>query len=219
MKKCLAFLLIICGAVSLSAQDAFIKEINGTVEVKIPGAAAWTTAAEGQRIAITTIISTGFKSTALIGLGNSVITVQPLTRLSLEQIQEAADTERVDLYLQTGRIRADVTPPSGGRIDFTVRSPSVTASVRGTSFEFDGQRLSVDEGRVHVSGGDGTGVYVGAGHAVVNNGETGRTATTEETVREAIVLPVLAGTDAAPAAPIVPTVPVMADSTVKTDWN
>jgi ferric-dicitrate binding protein FerR (iron transport regulator) len=155
----------------------------------------------------------------LIGLGNSVVTVQPLTRLSLEQIQEAADAERVDLYLQTGRIRADVTPPSGGRVDFTVRSPSVTASVRGTSFEFDGQRLSVDEGRVHVSGGDGTGVYVGAGHAVVNNDETGRTATTEETVREAMVLPVLAGIDAAPAAPIVPTVPVMADSTVQTDWN
>ncbi|MFP3043745.1 FecR family protein [Treponema primitia] len=201
MKKLIPLMLLICISVSLSAQTAFIRDLTGTVEVKLPGSAEWTLALIGQGIENQTVISTGFKSTARIGLGNSVLTVQPLTRLTLEQIQEAASTEQVKLYLQTGRVRADVTPPSGGKVDFTVRSPSVTASVRGTSFEFDGQRLWVEEGRVHVSGGDGTGVYVGAGHAVVSNIETGRTTTAAETMREELTPPIPVGIGTAPAIP------------------
>ncbi|WP_026043800.1 FecR family protein [Treponema primitia] len=217
MKKVMVCMLIICGAVSLPAQTAFIREIYGTVEVLTPGAAEWTAAEEGQRIENATAISTGFKSTARIALGNSVITVRPLTRLTLEALREAQNTEEVGLYLQTGRVRADVTPPSGGKVDFTVRSPSVTASVRGTSFEFDGQRLSVDAGRVHVSGGDGTGVYVGAGYAVVSNVETGRTAAAMETAREKLVPPMPAGMGNTPGIPAAP--PSTGDFAVGTRWK
>jgi hypothetical protein len=109
--------------------------------------------------------------------------VQPLTRLSLEEIQNIQGDESVGLYLQTGRVRANVNPPAGGRTDFTVRSPSVTASVRGTSFDFDGINLSVDEGRVHVTGGDSTAVYVGAGHEAAYDPETGKTAGAAEMVK------------------------------------
>jgi hypothetical protein len=69
----------------------------------------------------------------------------------------------VSLYLQTGRIRAEVKPPTGGRTDFTVRGPSVTASVRGTSFEFDTENLRVEEGRVEYSLANGRGTIVAGG--------------------------------------------------------
>jgi hypothetical protein len=129
------------------------------------------------------MISTGFKSVALIALENSTLTVRPLTRLSLEELQSAQGNESVSLRLQTGRVRADVNPPAGGKTSFSVHSPVATASVRGTAFDFDGTNLSVDDGQVYVAGKDGVGVYVGAGHESVSNPETGRTAGPAELLR------------------------------------
>jgi hypothetical protein len=149
---------------SLCAQEtAFFREISGTVEVKAPGSAVWKNAVSGDRIEKNSLVSTGFRSTAAIVLGDSVITVRPVTRLSLEEIVRNQNNEQVNLYLQTGRIRADVKPPAGGKTDFTVRSPTATASVRGTSFEFDTERLRVDEGRVQYSLSNGRQVYVAGG--------------------------------------------------------
>jgi hypothetical protein len=81
----------------------------------------------------------------------------------LEEIVRNQNEEQVNLYLHTGRVRADVKPPVGGKTDFIVRSPVATASVRGTSFEFDTERLWVDEGRVQYSLTSGRNVSVTAG--------------------------------------------------------
>jgi hypothetical protein len=170
------------------------------VEIKAPGSAEWAPARQGETIAREAVVSTGFKSTAVIAVGNSVLFVQPLTRLTVDEIQ-AAGNERVNIGLQTGRIRADVKPPLGGKTEFTVKSPSATASVRGTSFEFDGVHLRVDEGRVHVTGGDRSGAYVGAGHSVTSNIETGRMISAAETAREELVPSLPAGINSAPETP------------------
>jgi ferric-dicitrate binding protein FerR (iron transport regulator) len=149
---------------SAQAQEAALfRELSGTVEIKAPGSTVWVSAAAGDRIEKNTLISTGFRSTAVVVLGDSVIMVRPITRLSLEEIIRNQGEEQVNLYLQTGRIRAEVKPPAGGRTDFTVRSPSVTASVRGTSFEFDTENLRVDEGRVVYSLANGRSASVNTG--------------------------------------------------------
>ncbi len=147
--------------VSIFAQEnAFIRELTGDVTLKITNESAWTPAAAGDTLTKNTLISTGFKSSAIIALGNSTLTIRPLTRLSLEEIINNDGNETVSLQLQTGRIRADVTPPSGGKTDFTVRSPTATASVRGTSFEMDTMNLHVDNGRVQYSLANGRKVFV-----------------------------------------------------------
>jgi hypothetical protein len=141
-------LLFIRGGTLAHAQTV-IQEITGTVEVKAPGSSTWVQAAAGMELAQKTSISTGFKGTAVVAVGNSRITVKPMTRLTLEEIiATAGGNEQVNLFLQSGRVRAEVTSPSGGKTDFTVRSPTVTASVRGTVFEFDTINLNVIEGRV-----------------------------------------------------------------------
>jgi hypothetical protein len=173
----------------LCAQDAYIRECRGTVELKAPGSAVWITARGGEQIGEDTIVSTGFKSTAVIALGNSTLTVRPLTRLSLEEIRSAQGDETIRLNLHTGRVRADVAPPTGGKTDFAVRSPIATASVRGTAFDFDGMNLSVRQGRVFVSGRDGTGVFVGTGHDSVSNPKTGRTSAQGEMVKAGLTPP------------------------------
>jgi hypothetical protein len=197
MMKTTVVIVLVLGAFPLCAQEAgaYIREIAGTVEVKAPGAAEWKAAETGALITRDTMISTGFRSTAHIALGNSTLTVRPLTCLSFGAIQNIRGTESVDLLIRTGRVRAEVKPPPGGRTEFTVRSPVVTASVRGTSFEFDGLTLSVTEGQVHLTGGDGSAVYVGAGHRAASDPVTGRTAGGAETARAELTpaLPTVAG--------------------------
>jgi hypothetical protein len=200
-----AVVLLLLGLGSLAgAQEALVRTASGTVEIKAPGTEVWVPVRAGQKLEKAAVISTGFKSTAVIDLGNSTLTVRPLTRLGLEEIMENQGNERVRLHLQAGRVRADVRPPAGGKTDFTVRSPVATASVRGTSFEFNGTRVSVEEGRVHVSGGDAPGAYAGPGHTVRVNAETGRTATAAETAAESLAPSLPAGADSAPAAPVMP---------------
>jgi hypothetical protein len=149
---------------TLYAQEtAFFREINGTVETRAPGSAVWAAAATGDRIEKNTVISTGFRSSAVVVMGNSVLIVRPVTRLSLEELVRNQTGEQVNLYLQTGRVRAEVKPPAGGKIDFTVRSPTATASVRGTAFEFDTEQLWVNEGQVQYSTAAGQETPVAAG--------------------------------------------------------
>jgi hypothetical protein len=128
---------------------ARIREITGTVELKAANQETWVRALPGDHLERETVISTGFKSTAVLTLGNSSLFVLPLTRLSLGELSARENDERVDLGLRAGRIRAEVRPPVGGKVEFTVRSPIATASVRGTVFEFDTVNLRVSEGTVN----------------------------------------------------------------------
>jgi hypothetical protein len=131
----------------------------------MPGSAEWVPAGAGMTIEQATLVSTGFRSTAILALGNSTIVIQPLTRLSLEEIIERQGDEQVDVYLRTGRVRAEVRPPAGGKTDFNVRSPVATASVRGTIFDFDTVNLNVTEGRVEFTGATGSLAVVREGEA------------------------------------------------------
>jgi hypothetical protein len=152
------------GAQDIDAQGALIRELYGTVETRAPGSSDWVRAKAGDRIEKDAFISTGFESGAVLAAGESLITVRPLTRLSLEEIVRDQDGERINLSLQTGRIRAEVNPPTDGRkISFTVRSPVVSASVRGTTFEFDTENLTVTDGEVLYGMGGGREVSVAGG--------------------------------------------------------
>jgi len=164
MKKIIILLLTAAILVTgLFAQNGIIKEITGEVEIKPAGASAFRAASVNEAVNMNTIISTGFRSTAVVEIGSSVITVRPLTRLSLAEIQNTADSENVNVNLQAGRVRVDVNPPAGTRANFTVQSPSATASVRGTSFEFDTVNLNVHEGKVVFGGTSGPPALVNGG--------------------------------------------------------
>lgn len=220
MKKMMTGFLLLMSAALLGAQTApaaRIREIIGTVEIKAPGASEWKAAEAGQELERASIISTGFRSTALITIGNSTITVRPLTRLSLEEITQSG--EQVTLNLRAGRVRADVSPPPGRKVDFSIRAPTVTASVRGTVFEFDGTRLSVEDGRVHLSGESVTGAYVGKGHSTAADPESGKTATVEEALKAELTPALPAGMDAAPDVQAAPAAPANAGLGVWFDWT
>ncbi|MDR2185468.1 MAG: FecR family protein [Treponema sp.] len=133
---------------SSDAMRAQIREITGRVELKAPHQEIWVNAVPGDYIEKETIIFTGFKSSALLMLGNSSLLVQPLTRLSLGEISAGGNNEGIDLELRTGRVRAEVRSPVGGKVNFAIKSHIATAAIRGTVFEFDTLNIRVAEGTV-----------------------------------------------------------------------
>ena len=167
MKKTIFGFLFVMAAFGVFGQtgqlSGVIRELSGTVELKNPGASGFVAAKAGDTISQDTIISTGFRSTALVVVGSATINVQPLTRLALSEIAASAGMETINLNLQAGRVRVDLTPPQGTRAAMQVSSPVATASVRGTSFEFDTRNLSVSSGTVSFSGNRGKQTLVHAG--------------------------------------------------------
>ena len=192
-KKILAFaLLLVCGAAGFS-QEAVIRDLAGTVEIRKTGSTLWEHARKGQVLESNTMISTGFRSTALIALGNSLLTVRPLTRLTLAELSRIQDEEKVELRLQTGRVRAEVRGADTGRTDFTVRSSSATASVRGTVFEFDTYNLRVIEGTVEFTGISRGAVLVDSGHSSYTDERSQRPLLPEEAAAEELRPPLPPG--------------------------
>ena len=191
----IAALMFVC-VPGVFAQQAMIQDVAGTVEIKQAGSANWEAAVKGQTLRADTSISTGFKSTAVIVLGETVLTVRPLTRLTLAELSRSQTTEKVSLSLQTGRVKAEVKAVEAGKTEFTVRSSAATASVRGTSFEIDTYNLAVSEGKVEFSGVYGAPVLVDAGGKSYVEERTGRVVPAEQVLREELSPALPLGADA-----------------------
>ena len=206
MKRLTVLMFLLMGAAMLFAQnpEAVIREMTGTVELKLSGSSDWKPANTGDRIAVSTIISTGFKSMAILAVGSSTLTVRPLTRMSLETLMNQNNTETINVGLRTGRVQVDVKAPAGSRSEFSVTTPVATASVRGTSFYMDPVNLRVTEGTVRFTPTAGPAavrpVSVGAGQQSWVDTDTGRTVSPLAAAETSRSLPVLAGQDASAAA-------------------
>jgi len=166
MKKAVCAIFLIFMGINAFAQSGVIKDITGQVELKAPGSASFVAAKIGDNLTENTIISTDFKSVALIEVGSVVLTVRPLTRLTLTEIYASAGNEILSVNLQAGRVRVDLNPPAGLKASASVSSNVASSSARGTSFEFDTRNLQVHEGRVIFKGTIGQGTPVNAGSSV-----------------------------------------------------
>ena len=165
----IAVLMTVLVTVFAFSQNGVIRELSGNVELKHAGSQDFVPASIGASVSSNTIVSTSFRSMAVIEIGSSKITVSPLTRLTLSEIQTSANTENVNLNLQAGRVRVEVNPPAGTRANFNVQSPNASASVRGTSFEMDTNNIYVDKGRVLYNGTGGIAVMVDGGNSSFTN--------------------------------------------------
>ena len=156
-----------------SQETGVIRELSGTVELKVSASSPFVAAKAGDQVMKDTVVSTGFKSNALLEVGSTLIAVRPLTRLTLTEIRSSAGNETLNVNLQAGRLKIDVTPPVGTKASVSISSPTATASVRGTSFEFDTMNLYVHEGNVSFAGNAGQRVSITTGNSAVVS-ETGK---------------------------------------------
>ena len=162
-------LLLLIGTAHLFAVDAVVRRVEGKVEVK-PESGSWSAAEPGQRISRNTFISTGFNSKAVLELGGTTLEVRALTRMQLERIVETNESVDTDLFLEVGKVKAEVKSTEGLRNNFKLRSPVSTAAVRGTTFIFDGYTLWVTEGTVVLRNRIGQPRQVSAGQESTTDG-------------------------------------------------
>ena len=141
-------IFLICIPYFLAAQSAaVVKEFEGRV-LYMESGADWKPVAVGSPITLGTTISTGFKSSALLDLGTSEITVKALTSLTLDDLITEGGTVKTSLSLNVGRVNAKVKTGEELTHDFTLKSSFSTAAVRGTEFDYDGERISALKGVV-----------------------------------------------------------------------
>ncbi|MEW5817104.1 MAG: FecR domain-containing protein [Spirochaetota bacterium] len=171
MKKTIIALfsfLVIFTSTAVSQEKVLIKDIQGKVEVKT-GTGEWQSVSKGTSVTTGTLISTGFNSLAWLVIGPSEIEVKPLTRMSIAEYIQKANTLSTSVDLKVGKVKVAVKTAEGMKHDFAVKSPSSTASVRGTEFIFDGFSIEVLSGMVILSMNDGTIEFVTGGER--NGGE------------------------------------------------
>ena len=137
MKKLVLFILISIFSISFSfaasTDVAIVNSVVGKVEVQVNE--SWIQVKNGDTLSSGSIISTGFKSSAVLYIGDSLIEVRALTRLTIEEIREQNQNYNTTMFLDAGSIKADIKKSENKRVGFKVRTSVATASVRGTSGE------------------------------------------------------------------------------------
>lgn len=135
VKKTVLALALASSALAF-AETAKVISVTGKVEVNRKD--AWVPLAKDAVLNEGEVISTGFKSEALIQYKESVMKLGALTRITLEQLAASDTKDDVSVYLNTGTIRSTVNHAENRRINYTVRNPIAVASVRGTIVGMDG---------------------------------------------------------------------------------
>lgn len=136
MKKliCLFLFSFLIGTFSFASNEvAIVNSVVGKVEIQLND--NWIQIKNGDILTPGTVISTGFRSSAVLYIGKSLIEVRALTRLTIEEIVEQNQNYNTTMFLDAGNIKADIKKSDNKRVGFKVRTSVATASVRGTSGE------------------------------------------------------------------------------------
>ena len=156
MKLSFKFLPLLAFAVfagfSASALEAKFVSIEGKLEILEGG--MWIPVEEGDIIQERgAVISTGFKSNAVVSVKGTNFTLGPLTRITIENMVAMENKDSTQIYIDSGSLKANVSSSDGRKVGFKVRSAVATASVRGTEFKVTSSgRLSVTQGLVSFGG-------------------------------------------------------------------
>jgi hypothetical protein len=194
LKRLIAIILFVCcGLPSFCAINAVFREVTGKVEVN--DGKGWKQAKVGATISKGATVSTGFKSKATLDMGPSVLYVRPLTRMKLEELIEKEGTIQAELFLDVGRITAEVNTAKGVAQDFKLKSPISTAAVRGTIVDFWDIRIKLVRGSATAYNGLGQPIQLREGDDILFGGQYDRPRGSKERDRDFSVNPYTFGAD------------------------
>jgi hypothetical protein len=115
--------------------SATLARIVGEVSVRHPGR-DWTPAAAGQKLVSGDDVLTGADSEATIAFpGGDQVVIRELTDLAIGTLLRESGRQKVRVLLKVGEIGAKIEPRRTLQPDFSIRTPTATASVRGTVFK------------------------------------------------------------------------------------
>ena len=132
MKRIILTIFLLVGSVAVFAATGVAQDkaevISFTGKAEYQTADGWIPVTVGTLLEQGTVISTGFKSS-----GDSRFTVAALSRIAIDKLVEDDSSYDTEMKLSTGKLQMDVKAKPGKTTSFTVKSPTATASVRGTS--------------------------------------------------------------------------------------
>ncbi|MCR5699126.1 MAG: FecR domain-containing protein [Treponemataceae bacterium] len=139
MKKLIVVLTLLSTVFTMAvfAQNMTATVLTVVGKVEKQSGDSWTPLSVGDKLTSGSLISTGFKSSATIKFDGSVLELAPLSRLTLSQLAEQDGSRDSSVYLDAGKINANIKSSDNKRVHFTVNTPVATASVRGTAGEVD----------------------------------------------------------------------------------
>ena len=124
-------LVLFASLIFAQTRGVQVVSVVGKVEKQQDG--LWLPIKEGEFLSKGTLISTGFRSSATLKFEGSVISVAALSRLTISELLENENSRDTSVYLDAGKITADIKTSDNKRVNFTVRTPIATASVKGTA--------------------------------------------------------------------------------------
>jgi hypothetical protein len=145
-----------------------LSSVNRKVEVS-RNESGWESAANGMELGNGDRVHTGFKAGVTVNFPDgSRLFVNDMTLLEITEVGKGPEGGiRARLLLKTGEVKAQVNRSTGARGDFNVKTPTSTASVRGTKFSvaYDGTAttVAVTESSVTVTANGGASIIVPAG--------------------------------------------------------
>ena len=156
MKRFILSIIFAALTSSLFAMQAQVVSATGKAEVQ--KGSSWAALKAGDVLDAGSVIQTGFKSELVLKIKESTVTVSALTRITLQTLAEregisgSQGKDETTIFLDTGSLKSNVQKSADRRVGFTVRSPVVTASVRGTALQFIAgfkkNTLKTDRGKV-----------------------------------------------------------------------
>lgn len=128
-----AFVLLALAA-PLCAEDLSILVTKVERKVEVSRAdAGWEPATAGMKLVPGDRIHTGFKAVCAVKFPDgSALDVQPMSLVMLQKLDDGQGHLRSRVWLRLGEVSAQVNRSTGASADFNVKTPTTTASVRGT---------------------------------------------------------------------------------------
>ena len=124
----LAFFLLV-GSVALCVAAEVAKDraevISFTGKAEYQTAQGWEPITVGAQLEQGTVISTGFKSSVVLAIGDSRFTVAALSRIAIDKLVEDNNSYDTEMKLSAGKLQMDVKAKPGKSTAFTVRSQTV----------------------------------------------------------------------------------------------
>ena len=158
MKKIVLFIFsIFCSASFLFAAGFSAQVVSYSGKAEVLSGGTWKSLSVGDNLTNGDVIQTGFKSYITLKIKESTVNVEPLTRVTVENLSENSKKDNVRLFVNAGGVSSNVKKDGIKKVGFTVRTPVATASVRGTEFSvqnnFDSSKVETKRGSVAVWNG------------------------------------------------------------------
>ena len=106
MKKLVLALVLAVFTANAFAMEAEVISTKGKTEVQQGN--SWKALSVGDKLPQGAVIQTGFKSEVVLKIKGSTVTVDPLSRITLQKLIERSGKDDTSLYLSTGTLKSDV---------------------------------------------------------------------------------------------------------------